>query len=180
MCFYPLWLVLFIFVFTVIFIVPLNFSFFSMKCFGSTVDFTLRRNAEIMRVYRQKIAEVPIIHMDEICRLIADSPSSRFWVSERRAAIVISAMEAGRPVPLMTDTKREMFDEIFRRYKELRARFPDASTLELATRIVHQPAPKFYFTPRTVREFVRRIRSGWYDRKQCSLVTDGFSAGIKG
>lgn len=136
-----------------------------MKQFGTTVEFTRQRNAEIMRVFRQKIAEAPVIRMDEICRQIADAPASRFWVSERRAAIVISAMEAGRSIPCMTESKREMFAEIFRRYKELRPRHPDMPLIELATIIVNQPAPKFYFTPRTIREFIRRIRDGYYDHR---------------
>lgn len=151
-----------------------------MKYFGSTVTFTRERNADIMRVFRQKLVEADFIRMDDICRQVAESPSSRFWVSAERAAVVISSMEAGRAVPCLTEMKREMFDEIFRRYKEMRLLRPEESLLDLVAVIVNQPAPKFYFTPRTVREFVRRIRSGWYDRKQCCLEADGFSEGNKG
>lgn len=137
-----------------------------MKYFGSTVEFTRQRNADIMRVFRQKLVEADFIRMDDICREVAESPSCRFWVSERRAAIVISAMESGRAIPCMTDSKREMFAEIFRRYQALRLLHPDESLLELATVIVNSPAPKFYFTPRTIREFICRIRNGYYDRKE--------------
>lgn len=137
-----------------------------MKYFGSTVEFTRQRNADIMRVFRQKLVEADVIRMDDICREVAESPSCRFWVSEARAAIVISAMESGRAVPCLTESKREMFAEIFRRYQVLRPLNPGMSILELATIIVNQPAPKFYFTPRTIREFVCRIRNGYYDRKE--------------
>ena len=140
-----------------------------MKYFGSTVSFTRERNADIMRVFRQKIAEAAVIRMDDICHAVAESPSSRFWVSAERAAVVISAMEAGRPLPCLTQMTREMFHEIFRRYKEMRLLRPEESLLDLVAVIVNQPAPKFYFTPRTVREFVRRIRSGWYDRRNNGL-----------
>ncbi|MBD5205015.1 MAG: hypothetical protein HDS84_01365 [Bacteroidales bacterium] len=139
-----------------------------MKNFGSTVSFTRERNADIMRVFRQKLAESQSIRMDDICRQVADSPSSRFWVSAERAAVVISAMEAGRALPCLTKMKQEMFNEIFKRYKQLRLIHPEESLLNLVAVIVNQPAPKFYFTPRTVREFVRRIRKGWYDRAQHS------------
>lgn len=135
-----------------------------MKYFGSTVDFTLARNADIMRVFRQKIASASVIRMPDICRQVAESPSSRFWVSEERAAIVISAMQAGRPLPRMTYNKREMFAEIFRRYLLLRPLHPHKTIIELATIIVNQPAPRFYFTPRSIGEFISRIRSGYYDR----------------
>ncbi len=140
-----------------------------MKNFGSTVDFTHQRNADIMRVFRQKLSETDVIRMDDICRAVAESPSCRFWVSEERAAIVISSMESGRSLPCMTETKREMFAEIHKRYKELRPHFPQMTILELVSIIVNQPAPKFYFTPKSVREFICRIRRGYYDRKQTKI-----------
>ncbi len=137
-----------------------------MKKIGSSVYFTRQRNADIMRVYRQKIAQAKIIRMDEICRQIAESPAARFWVSEERAAIVISAMESHRALPCMTPSKREMFAEIFSRYKQLRHTHPHAPLKELAAIIVNQPAPKFYYTPRTIAQFISRIRTGFYDRKK--------------
>lgn len=37
---------------------------------------------------------------------------------------------------------------------------------ELAAVIVNQPAPKFYYTPRSVGQFISRMRTGFYDRKK--------------
>lgn len=134
-----------------------------MKTFGSAIDFTHARNAELMMVFRRKLAEASVINLPEIYAQVASSPASRFWVSERRATIVISAMASGRPLSNMTASKRAMFHEIFRRYLRLRAERPFAPMLELVSTIVHQPAPSFYFTPRTVGEIIRRIRRGFYD-----------------
>jgi hypothetical protein len=136
-----------------------------MKYFGSILDFTKQRNADLMRVYRDRLAEASIIVMPVIFQLVADSPASRFWVSEERAAIVISAMAAGKPMPRMRSNKREMFEEIYRRYLLMRKDYPDKSVYELVTKIVNQPAPKFYLTPRTVGEFIYRIKNGWYDNQ---------------
>lgn len=133
-----------------------------MKYFGSILDFTRERNADLMRVYRDRLAEASFIVMPVIFQLVADSPTSRFWVSEERAAIVISAMAAGKPMPRMRSNKREMFEEIYRRYLLMREDYPDKSVYELVTKIVNQPAPKFYLTPRTVGEFIYRIKNGWY------------------
>ncbi len=136
-----------------------------MKYFGSILDFTRERNADLMRVYRQKLAEAKIIVMPVIFEQVAESPASRFWVSEERAAIVISAMATGKPMPRMRSNKREMFEEIYRRYLIMRDDYPDKSVYELVTKIVNQPAPKFYLTPRTVGEFIYRIKNGWYDNQ---------------
>lgn len=135
-----------------------------MKNFGSILDFTDQRNDDLMRVYRRQLAAARTVVMPEIFELVAASPARRFWVSEERASIVVSAMESGRPVPRMRSNKREMFEEIYRRYLLRRAENPGASTFRLVSEIVNQPAPKFYLTPRTVGELIYRIKKGWYDR----------------
>lgn len=136
-----------------------------MKYFGSILEFTRERNKDLMRVYREKLSEASIIVMPVIFELVAQSPSSRFWVSEERAAIVISAMAAGRPMPRMRKNKREMFEEIFRRFVVMHEQQPDKSVYELVALIVNQPAPKFYLTARTVGEFIYRIKNGWYENQ---------------
>lgn len=136
-----------------------------MKHFGSIMDFTRQRNEDLMRAFREQLALARFIVMPEIFELVAESPASRFWVSEERAAIVIAAMEAGKPLTRMRRNKREMFEEIYRRYLIERKNNPRKSVYDLVTRIVNQPAPKFYLTPRTVGEFIYRIKNGWYDKQ---------------
>lgn len=135
------------------------------KYFGSIMDFTRQRNDDIMRAFREQIAAAKVIVMPEIFKLVAESPASRFWVSEERAAVEVSRMLAGRRFSRMRDNKREMFQEIYRRYLLLHEEFPEMSVLEVVSIVVNQPAPKFYLTARTVGEFVYRIRNGWYDRQ---------------
>lgn len=136
-----------------------------MKYFGSIMDFTRERNEDLLRAYREQLAKADYIVMPEIFRLVAESPASRFWVSEERAAIVLSQMLAGKPLPKMRSNKREMFEEIFRRFKILSNERPGKSIFELATIIVNQPAPKFYLTARTAGELIYRIGNGWYDKQ---------------
>lgn len=112
-----------------------------MKYFGSILDFTKERNEDLLRVYREQLARASYIVMPEIFALVADSPARRFWVSEERAAIVVSAMLAGKPLPKMRSNKREMFEEIYRRFLILRSEHPKKSVYELVTAVVNQPAP---------------------------------------
>lgn len=136
-----------------------------MKYFGSILDFTKERNADLMRAFREQLALARFIVMPEIFEMVAESPASRFWVSEERATIVISAMIAGKPMPRMRSMKREMFQEIYRRFIIERDKHPKKSVYELVSAIVNQPAPKFYLTPRTVGEFIYRIQNGWYEKQ---------------
>lgn len=129
------------------------------------MEFTRQRNNDIMRAYRQQLALARVIVMPDIFRQVAESPASRFWVSEERAAVEISRMLAGKTFSRMRDNKREMFLEIYRRFLLLREQFPHKPLFELVSTVVNQPAPKFYLTARTVGEFVYRIKNGWYDRQ---------------
>ena len=136
-----------------------------MKYYGSILDFTQERNQELVRVYQEELSKAGYIVMPKIFEQVANSPCSRFWVSEERAAIVISTLLAGKVVPNMRRNKREMFDEIFRRFLIVREQYPEKSIYALAIMVVNQPAPKFYMTPRTVGELIYRIKNGWYDKQ---------------
>ena len=118
-----------------------------------------------MRVYQEELSKAGYIIMPKIFEQVANSPCSRFWVSEERAAIVISTLLAGKVIPNMRKNKREMFDEIFRRFLIVREQYPEKSIYALAIMVVNQPAPKFYMTPRTVGELIYRIKNGWYDKQ---------------
>lgn len=145
------------------------------------MDFTRERNNDIMRAFREQLALANYIIMPVIFEKVAESPAKRFWVSEERAAVEVARMLVGKPFSRMRANKREMFREIFRRYIALRDLHPDKSLLELVSVIVHQPAPKFYLTPRTVGEFVYRIKNGWYDKpRKPSVVKSSLgNTGVK-
>lgn len=135
-----------------------------MKNYGSILDFTSQRNADIMRAYHAQLQKAKYILMPDIFEKIAESPASRFWVSEERAAAVINAMLTNKPLIRMRSNKKEMFDEIFRRFLERRRQYPDMPVLDLVSMIVNEPAPKFYLTPRTVGEYLYRIKNGNYEQ----------------
>lgn len=128
-----------------------------MKSFGAVLEFTRERNDALLRAYRIQLRKAHYIVMADIFQKVADSPAPRFWVSEERAAIVISAMVAGRPLPPMRECKRQMFQEIYARYLQARSHDPDTPLSLLVADIVNQPAPHFYLTPRTIAQLIYHI-----------------------
>lgn len=136
-----------------------------MKYFGSTLRFTRQRNDDIITAYRRIVKQAGLVDHPLVFAEIARSPASRFWVSEERAAVVVARMLAGISDPRMRGNKKRMFDEIFRRFLALSEKQPDRSLTSLVCEVVHQPAPEFYLTPRTVGEIVYRIKNGWYERR---------------
>jgi hypothetical protein len=135
-----------------------------MKYFGSILEFTEERNNDLLRAYRRQLARVKYIKTRDIFEAVVDTPSARFWVSEERATIVVAAMQRGDRLLYMRPTKREMFQEIYRRYLILRDKYPSRTAPDLIMEVVHQPAPKFYMTPGSAHAIVCRIKRGYYDK----------------
>ncbi len=135
-----------------------------MKPFGSILAFTRERNAALLEAYREHVNAARFVKLNEIGEKIVNSPAPRFWVSEERAAAVVSAIMRGKPVlKSMRPTKREMFEEIHRRVVALKKLHPEWHLCELVYEVVNSPAPKFYMEVSSALERLFKIRNGWYD-----------------
>ena len=132
-----------------------------MKNIGSIFEYE-----DLMRAYKHLMSTTRNIKMSEIYRQVVDMPSQRFWVSEERAAIVVSNMLKGRSIDQMRPNKREMFEEICSRVRELQKQRPDDSVYDLVFDVVGSPAPKFYLTPKTAKVLISRIKAQWYEKKK--------------
>lgn len=137
-----------------------------LKNYGSFFEYEQERNADLIRAYREDISSCKVIRLSEVWQRIANMPSARFWVSEERAAIVVAKMMHGDKLEGMRPLKREMFFEIFRRVKKLRAEYPDVSIYKCCIRVVSSPAPKFYMTPLSIRETIYKIKRSWYKERR--------------
>lgn len=138
-----------------------------MKYRGCILEFTHQRNDELMRAFREALDKRPFIDISEVSEVVVNMPCSRFWVSEERAMVVVSAILKGKPVlDTMRPTKREMFQEIYNRVCRLRQQQPDAPLFDLVMDVVNSPAPKFYMTPRSAMETIYKIKKGFYEKQE--------------
>lgn len=133
-----------------------------MKPHGSHYEYEEQRNDNLMEVYHEIIVKANHVRMPDVYEKVANSPSRRFWVSEERAAIVVSAMMRGDSLDRMRPLKREMYNEIYRRAMELRDKHPNMPISQLVAQVVEQPAPKFYLTPGSAKVLICKIRKEWY------------------
>lgn len=134
-----------------------------MKHHGCISDFIPQRNRELMRSYRHVLSKSQFIVRREVCAKVADSPCSRFWVSEERATAVVSALLRGHyALDNMNPLKREMFMEIFKRVQVLRTQRPKEPLFDIVMEVVNSPAPKFYMTPDSVVQIIWRIKHDHY------------------
>lgn len=136
-----------------------------MKNFGCTFEYEKERNEDLMRAYHEDISKCKYIHLKDVWRRISCMPSSRFWVSEERAAIVVGKMMRGDNIAGMRPLKREMFAEIFRRVQLIQKEHTDYSIYKCTFFAVNSPAPKFYMTPLSIRVTIYKIRRDWKKKK---------------
>lgn len=122
-----------------------------------------------MRVYHDIITSADFISLPDVYVEAVNRPSARFWVSEERAAIVISSMMKGDSLSRMRPTKREMFNEIYRRAMEIKKQKPSLSIYDIAFIVVRQPAPKFYITPGYAKSLIFHAKKQWYEERKRKL-----------
>lgn len=137
-----------------------------MKHKGARMEFHRERTEDLMRAYVEYVSSCGKVSMSDVYRKIVDMPSSRFWVSDTRAAVVMSAVLRGEPVlERMWSLRREMYTEICRRVMKLRSQRPDMTVPQLCSAVVSQPAPKFYLTPGSAKMLICKARKEWKKRK---------------
>lgn len=142
-----------------------------MRRKGCIFEYEDDRNNDLLRAFRTLMADHTVTEIDDIWNRMASMPSSRFWVSDERAYIVMLRMMAGDTLPYMSRTKRSMFHEIYRRFTEARKENPDVSARQLCAQIVCQKAPSFYLTPSSIRIIIYKIRRNWYGSRRKGNMT---------
>ncbi len=139
------------------------------KTTGSTLEYSYERIDALMLEYDKFIRTHDYIRMHEVFEHIVNQPCRRFWVSNMRAAVVISRMMRGKKLHNMRPPKKEMFQEILRRVVELKESHSGVSLFQLVANVVEQPAPKFYLSPSAAKIMVYKAKKEWYARKRQKL-----------
>ena len=140
-----------------------------MKHPGSTFEYAEERNADLLQAYHDELENASYISVPEIFCNVVNRPSKRFWVSEERAAIVISSMLKGNQLLNMSPTKREMFFEIYKRVLEMYKTSPHLPFFQIIFNVIRQPAPKFYLTPGSAKVIVCKIKRQCYAQRKNRL-----------
>lgn len=131
-----------------------------MKHSGSRCEYSDQRDLQLFLAFRRIIMSSPDINFSTIARRVVTTPTTRFWVSESRAAIVISAMLKGRnPLASMNATRQLMYREIYRRVTCLLRTSPQLPLTAAVARVISSPAPQFYLTPSSARIIYYRVKA---------------------
>ena len=127
-----------------------------MKKKGNICDCTHQRDIELCATYRNIISEATYIYLPDILRKVAESPASRFFVSEQRAYLVISQWRKSGVLSVTTPLRRRMFEDIWEIASDLMTQNQELSLYDAVFEAVNSPAPSFYLTPGSTRTLIYR------------------------
>ena len=128
-----------------------------MKHLGSSFPYKKERERELLKVFKRELANSKHIVMKSILQRVVNNPCSKFWVTEERATIVISNMLCGKAI-FAKQSKKEMFEEILRRYKIERTKRKTEPMSRIIFDIVNSPAPKFYLSVSQAKIIINAAR----------------------
>ena len=131
-----------------------------MKKPGSTSDFMAARDRELLDCFKRELMESRGVPLRDMFGRAARRPASRFWVSELRAAEVISRMLRGESLDNATPQKRKMYEELMRRVVDWREKHPGHPLSDAVFAAVNSPAPEFYLTDKSAKVIIYRLRAG--------------------
>lgn len=130
-----------------------------MKKTGCKFEYESQRNHELRKAFSRALIQCSQVRRPDVLKTAVNSPCSRFWVSEERAAVVIAAMLRGEDaLSGMGPNKREMFEEIYSRFVILLNKNPERPIRDITHEVVMQPAPKFYLTPESAGVILSKLR----------------------
>lgn len=132
-----------------------------MKHIGNKFKYEFERDKELIKTFHKVLMSVDNTNLNKILEMTVNSPCSRFWVSEERAAIVLSKMFGGEDISYMSESKKAMYNELFKRAKERKAKYPNRSIYDIAIDVTGQKAPRFYLTPQSAKTIICKIKKKW-------------------
>ena len=134
------------------------------------LDFQKERDRDLFsayeRVLKQLGREACFKSRLEILVMAVNSPAKQFYVSTEEASRRVSQMINGRDTGIRSVYRRKMYEEITKRFLELRSRFPNIGLRQGVEEVIYQPAPSFYLNPSSAKVIFHHI----FRKKRCHLL----------
>ena len=130
-----------------------------MKNKKSKSDYIGTRNEELRARLIERMGRYPG-RLDLLWEEIATLPAGRFYISEERAARLLSHRRRTGSWPRGIKPHRcLMLEEIWRRVELARRRNPEKSLSDIVFEVVNSPAPSLYITAGSMRAIMSTYRN---------------------
>lgn len=120
-----------------------------------------RKRAEALYyVYRRGLAEGRFATMFEAAKWCVRQPAPYFYISSKRASILVGKLLAGEPLSKFHSSTRRMARRLHADYLRYLEEHPDntLSRERIMELLVDRPAPEFYISSERARKILREER----------------------
>ncbi|MEG1729359.1 MAG: hypothetical protein RR280_07450 [Bacteroidaceae bacterium] len=125
----------------------------------SKFEYYEERDKDLMDVYRYVFLTSPNgTTLNDMLSIIVEHKSKRFWVSEKRAYLIMLRLRNGDDLSSMNENKRKMYFEIYRRINQLELERHEHNLLNLVYGVLAQEAPCFYLTAGSAKVIIHYIK----------------------
>lgn len=132
-----------------------------MRHKGSISEDAIAMREDFYKSYKKILASSSYIKLRDVIRKVINSPTPRFYVSPERALAVIQKIKKGDDVSYMSESRKDMYTEIYSRVRSHLELNPYSTIKEAIIKVINSPAPKFYINEGTA------IVTLHYIKKQC-------------
>ena len=98
------------------------------------------------------------LSQNQIIKRILKSKAKRYYAPVEYAYRYVSMMERGKDIPCHGLT-RQMYIDIYKRYKIVSAQHKDLKKIEIITKVVYEEAPQYYISLKTATDYVNAIKN---------------------
>lgn len=142
-----------------------------MRHKGDTNEYKRQQDSEVMAAYRRIFGIYGgVVGVRRLYELTAFAPASRFFVSGLRASRVIKLMERGEASAKMRGARLRMYSEIHYRVRRLLFESPGMTLSQAVAKVVCQPAPEMYISPRQISAIIDKERLRCYETRRQRLL----------
>lgn len=133
--------------------------------------------ADLIKAYCKVVSEQHFWTMEEACAKAVKEPAPRFYITPKRARLMLSPMVHGdfRRVDLMPPNKRRMYYALYDVVIKMaeQRQFIGKSLTYITQYAVTQPAPEFFVYGHTLECTRLLLKQGRFDEDGCRLTKKG-------
>lgn len=123
------------------------------------LEYRSKRNEALYEAYENVLRTGECSSQAEAIDRARKSEAPNFFTPPRFCSDVMYRMRIGKPYGgIRGEDKRRKFMELYERYKEYREQHPEESSISACTYITEQPAPEFYISYGTAKQFILQER----------------------
>lgn len=116
------------------------------------------KGEDVVNAFYKAMSENPDKKVLELFDIARKMEAPRFYVTFDNARRIISMLDRGLELPLIFESKKRMYQELYNRLKKKRGN--KKQCYQLLEEIINSPAPEFYMDTETFKQiFYKTIRS---------------------